>query len=99
MYKLEVIETVTYSNFDNIVKIQRKKFDEKGKIFVGDIVIVKTKEEVDYLCGGNPKNIIACKIISNPIIENEEESNIKETYLESTVLERKRREKRKLNSL
>ena len=97
MYKLEVIENVAYSNFDNIVKMHRKKVEEKGKIFVGDIITVKTKEEADYLCGDNPKNIVACKIISSPIIENE--LDIKETYLEPTVSERKRRKKRKLNSL
>ena len=96
MYNLEVIETVTYSNFDNIVKIQRKKVDEKGKIFVGDIITVKTKEEVDYLCGGNPKNVVACKIISNPTIEKENELNIKEINsepieLEPIELEKKRR--------
>lgn len=99
MYNLEVIETVTYSNFDNIVKIQRKKVDEKGKIFVGDIITVKTKEEVDYLCGDNPKNIVACKIISNPTIEKENELNIKEIYSEPIGLEKKRRKEIKLNSL
>ena len=89
MYELEVIETVTYSKFDDIVKIKRKKLEEKGKLFVGDIVTVKTKEEADYLCGSNPKNVVACKIISEPTIEKEIDLNSEETNSESKVFDRK----------
>lgn len=70
MYELEVIETITYSKFDNIAEIKRKGLDVKGKLFAGDKLKVRTKEEADYLCGGNSKNVIACKIIEEPKAED-----------------------------
>lgn len=91
MYELEVMETVTYSKFDDIVKIKRKKHEKKGKLFEGDIVTVKTKEEADYLCGNNPKNVIACKIISEPTIENE--PIIQETNPEPIVKKKTKKKK------
>lgn len=92
MYELEVIQTVTYSKFNDIVKIKRKKLEEKGKLFVGDIVTVKTKAEADYLCGDNPKKVIACKIISEPTIEKEIDLITEET--EPEVFEKKSEKKK-----
>lgn len=70
MYELEVIETITYSKFDNIAEIKRKGADIKGKLFTGDKIKVKSKEEAEYLCGANPKNVVACRIISEPKTED-----------------------------
>ena len=92
MYELEVVEGIRYSKFNDILKIKRKKFDEKGKLFVGDIITIKTKDEVDYLCGDNPKHIVACQIISSPTNEEEIDSIVEKTKLESAISKKRLKE-------
>lgn len=63
MIELEVIKSIPYSKFDNLVSITRKSKDVKGEIHAGDIIVVRTEEEARYLCGENDYKLVACKIL------------------------------------
>ena len=91
MFKLEVLRTIDYSNFDNLVDIIRKDkaVDIKGKIMQGDIIVVKGREEADYLCGDNSQNLIACKLIE----ELEVATKVKDKL--ETAVKPKRKAKKK----
>lgn len=63
MIELEVLKSIPYSKYDELVSIKRKGIDKKGEILAGDIIVVSTEEEAKYLCGENQYNLVACKIL------------------------------------
>lgn len=66
MFELKVLKEIKYQNFEKIFSIKRhdKNKNEQGKLYVNDIITVKTDDEVRYLCGENKLNLVACELIA-----------------------------------
>ena len=62
MVKCEVIKEFTLERFNELQNIQRKKFDTKGKLYVGDKFECE-KGLCDYLLGANPLGKAVVKVI------------------------------------
>lgn len=62
MIKCEVIKEFTLERFDELKNIQRKSFDTKGKLYVGD-TFECDKEMADYLMGDNKDKQVVVKVI------------------------------------
>ena len=86
MIKCEVIKEFTLERFDELKNIERKIFNTKGKLYVGDIFEC-TEEMAEYLTGKNEKGSIVVKVIEvkpeikilsqSPIEELEKAINVK----------------------
>lgn len=62
MIKCEVIKEFTLERFDELKNIERKTFDTKGKLYVGDIFEC-TEEMAKYLMGDNKDKQVVVKVI------------------------------------
>lgn len=68
-YKVEAIETFSFARYNEIKDtIIRKKYDEEGKIFSGDIFIC-SEDIKDYLSGENPLHKLAIKVLEEIVTE------------------------------
>lgn len=50
MYELKALIDFKYKKIDKYIK-------------KGDIIIIESEEETNYLCGNNKDNIVACELI------------------------------------
>lgn len=84
MFELKVVKEIKYRNFDKLISIKRANKDKntQGDLYVGDIITVKTEDEVRYLCGENKLNFVACEIV------------VKEPTTTSTTKEKKTTKKK-----
>lgn len=84
MFELKVLKEIRYRNFDKISTIKRhdKNKNEKGMLYVNDIITVETNDEVKYLCGENELKFVACEIV------------VKEPTTTSTTKEKKTTKKK-----
>ena len=62
MIKCEVIKEFTLERFDELKNIERKTFNTKGKLYVGD-TFECDKQMADYLMGANKDGQIVVKVI------------------------------------
>lgn len=62
MVKCEVVKEFTLERFNELKNIQRKKFDTKGKLYVGD-TFECDKKMADYLMGDNKDKQVVVKVI------------------------------------
>lgn len=94
MIKCEVIKDFTLSKYNELVNIEGRGANIKGKLFVGD-TFECSKEMCDYLMGNNIKGEVVVKVIEvePPILEVEplEEVELPETM----TLELKKPKKKK----
>ena len=77
MIKCEVIKEFTLERFDELKNIERKTFDTKGKLYVGDIFEC-TEEMAKYLMGSNKDKQVVVKVIEvEPIKAKKKKSSKK----------------------
>ena len=76
MIRCEVVKEFTLERFDELEDIKRERYDEKGKLFIGD-TFKCSKDLADYLMGKNEKGISVVKIIE--VIPTKEEKPKKAT--------------------
>lgn len=86
MIKCEVIKEFTLERFNELKNIQRRSFDTKGKLYVGD-TFECDKEMADYLMGDNKDKQVVVKVIEvepeikilsqSPVEELEKVLNVK----------------------
>ena len=62
MIRCEVIKEFTLERFDELKNIERKTFDTKGKLYVGD-TFECDKQMADYLMGDNKDKQVVVKVI------------------------------------
>lgn len=94
MLKLEVIEPFTLVRFDELKNIQRKSFDNKGTLYVGDVFECDEKL-AKYLLGENDKNKVVVKIIEViPKKLKTEAEPVTETTEEKTKTNKKKASKK-----
>lgn len=62
MIKLKANQNFTLERFDELVDIQRKNIDTKGKLYEGDTFKCE-RELADYLLGKNDKNVCVAELI------------------------------------
>jgi len=62
MIRCEVIKEFTLERFDELKNIQRRSFDTKGKLYVGD-TFECTEEMAKYLMGSNKDKQVVVKVI------------------------------------
>ena len=84
MFELEVIKSIPYSRYDKLVSIKRINEEKKGELFAGDIIVVETEEEANYLCGENKYSLEACKL-KRVISKKLEQADKKVDKLEKAV--------------
>lgn len=62
MIKCEVIKEFTLERYNELKNIQRRSFDTKGKLYVGD-TFECDKQMADYLMGDNKDRQVVVKVI------------------------------------
>lgn len=84
----EVIKEFTLERFDELKNIQRRSFDTKGKLYVGD-TFECDKEMADYLMGDNKDKQVVVKVIEvEPIkVKKELVKPLEEAPIEDTLSE------------
>lgn len=70
MVRVEVIKKFKLGRFDELKNIERRRTEEKGKLFVGDIFEC-SEELAEYLMGANENGDVVVKVIE--IIPQEKE--------------------------
>ena len=73
MVKVEVIKEFILGRFDELKNIQRRRIEEKGKLFVGD-TFECSEELAEYLMGSNAKGDVVVKVIE--IIPEKKEEQV-----------------------
>lgn len=94
MIKVEVIKEFTLERFSELKNIQRRSFDTKGKLYVGDIFECK-KDMADYLMGDNKDKQVVVKVIEvEPEIIIDEEKIVKKVFEEQKPTKKKKTSKK-----
>lgn len=62
MIRCEVIKDFTLTKFNELKNIKRKKFDTKGKLYIGD-TFECDEDMVKYLTGNNDEGEVVVKVI------------------------------------
>ena len=94
MIRCEVIKEFTLERFSELKNIQRRSFDTKGKLYVGD-TFECDKEMADYLMGDNKDRQVVVKVIEvEPEIIIDEEKVVKKVFEEQKPLKKKKSSKK-----
>ena len=97
MIKCEVIKDFTIAKYNELVNIEGRGANIKGKLFVGD-TFECSKEMCDYLMGNNAKGEVVVKVveIEPPVIEKVEP--LEEVDLPETITAELKKPKKKKTS-
>ena len=94
MIKVEVIESFTLKDFDELKNIKRKSVEQKGKLFVGD-TFECGEEMANYLLGDNPlKKQVVNLVEIQPEEKEKPKVEIKEIAVEIPKKKKKKTSKK-----
>jgi hypothetical protein len=90
MFELRALISFNYAKYDDLVEIKSEEELVKGKVLKDSTIVVKTKEEMEYLCGNNTNRVVACELVKKITKKNKEELEEKQDEIkeeEKTELE------------
>lgn len=93
MIRVEAIMDFNYADYDNIKNLQSFNAVKEGMIYKGD-KFECTKEQADYLMGGNQKGVVVVKILEIIPEVVEEQKAEKEVKVEKPKTTKKKTTKK-----
>jgi hypothetical protein len=73
MYELRALISFNYAKYDDLVEIKSEEELVKGKVLKDSTIVVKTKEEMEYLTGNNKDKVVACELVKKINKKSKEE--------------------------
>ena len=92
-YKVTAIENFTYTDFDEVIFIEKEKYNYHW-IYKGDVFLCD-KDRYEYLTGNNAKKMVVVKL--DGILVEEEKQDIKKEEVASKEKTTRKRASKKEN--